>query len=514
MNWSRSVSSWTAEVLLLWAALAVSGCACEPEAFALTGESTKLKKDDPLPGPSAIFDGNRVSLRGLRGETLGVLVNLRDGREHSLELVLPEHVARASSFELGFVEVREPSTSMYGESRGRGRYPDPLTPVSGAVHTDQGGYFDVVIRRDAPAGTHRGELVLDGKRFVVELRVEPLSIELETEPLVWAFYLPKEIAHAHGVAEDDSPELIELELRYHQLFREHGVLLAADLPPERFPPRRRFVHGVRYWPVALDLSSDRAIARDVRAWLALFAGSSVVPFAIPVDEPQTPADKQRAAHVARVIGEAGGGHPRLLRAVTDRVDDDVYDGVIDVWFSPGDIPERARQRRVRGERFWTYNGRPPSAGSMIIDTNGVALRTWGWIAYLYDVELWYAWEALYFSDRYNRGGPTDLSDDPITFDERSKGGQDYGNGDGLLAYPGPRPSLRLKALRRGLSDRLLLRALDRCGGRAEALAIARGLIPRALGEAGPRPSWPADERAWEIARGRVLDALGRRSCRG
>jgi hypothetical protein len=247
--------------------------------------------------------------------------------------------------------------------------------------------------------------------------------------------------------------------------------------------------------------------------LALFAGSSVVPFAIPVDEPRTAEDKRRAAHVARVIGDAGGGHPRLLRAVTDRVDE-IYDGVIDVWFSPRDIPARARERRVRGERFWTYNGRPPSAGSMIIDTDGVALRTWGWIAYLYDVELWYAWEGLYFSDRYNGGGPTAVEDDPITFDERHKGGTDFGNGDGLLAYPGPRPSLRLKALRRGLTDRLLLLALDRCGGRNAAISIARRLIPRALGEAGDRPSWPAQERPWEIARREVLDELARRSCSG
>jgi hypothetical protein len=493
-------------------ALVLAGCACERVELAVTAESTKLRADDPLPETSAVFDGKRVRLRGVRGETLGVNVHLGDGREQSVELELPEHVAQISPFQVGFVRVREPSTAMYGESRGKGRYPDVLTPVSGAVTADKRVYFDVALRKDAPVGLHRGELTIEKQRFELELVVEPLSIDLSVDPLVWVFYLPKEIARVHGIPEDDGSELLELEERYHSLFRAHGALLATNLPPGRFPPRKRFVRDVRHWPVALDLSSDAAITKDVREWLTLFEGSQVIPFTIPVDEPATLAQKQRAAHIARVIGRAGGGPPRLLRAVTDRFSD-VYDGSIDVWFSPWDIPARAQQRRPKGERFWTYNGKPPGAGSMIIDTDGVALRTWGWIAYLYEIDLWYAWEGLYFSDRYNGGGPTDLERDTVTFDERTRGGEDFGNGDGLLAYPGPRPSLRLKALRRGLSDRLLLVALDRCGGRERAQQIARGLVPRALGEAsGNRPSWPRDERAFEAAKGELLDALTQRGC--
>jgi hypothetical protein len=146
---------------------------------------------------------------------------------------------------------------------------------------------------------------------------------------------------------------------------------------------------------------------------------------------------------------------------------------------------------------------------MILDTSGVALRTWGWIAFRYDVELWYAWEGLYFSDRYNGGGPTDVMRNPLTFDQRRKGGDDRGNGDGLLAYPGPLPSLRLKALRRGLQDRLLLRRLAACGGAAFARALARRMVPRALGEARGRPSWPDDEPAWERARLELLDLAAR-----
>ena len=65
---------------------------------------------------------------------------------------------------------------------------------------------------------------------------------------------------------------------------------------------------------------------------------------------------------------------------------------------------------------------------MIIDTEGTALRTWGWLAFRYDIELWHAWEGLYFSDRYNDGQSTDVFRTPLTFDERTRGGKDFDPG--------------------------------------------------------------------------------------
>ena len=261
--------------------------------------------------------------------------------------------------------------------------------------------------------------------------------------------------------------------------------------------------SVRYWPVAVDTSSDEAIARDVRTWLGIFRDTGVTPFTIPVDEPRTEADRERARHVAEVIGRAGGGRPRLLRAVTDEPRAS-YGDVFDVYFSPKSFRAALDERKASGELFFTYNGRPPEAGSMVLDTDGVALRTWGWIAERYEITLWYAWEGLYFSDRYNRGGPTDVMVDPLTFDERARGRSDWGNGDGVLAYPGPLPSMRLKALRRGLEDRLLLRELASCGGGDEARRIVRRMVPRALGQASGEPSWSVEEPKWERARREVI----------
>lgn len=497
MSWSRSASC------LLSACLALA-CRAEPELQVL-GESTRLPRSAASPKKSALFDGERISLRAARGETLGLQLRLRGKQERSARLELPAAAAHVSAFAVRSLTVREPSTSMYGQSAGTGSYPDVLEPVSGSVRSAELAYFDVEVPRDTSPGRYVGQLFVDARSIPVELEVSRASIDLSRDPLVWVFYLPKEIARVHGLPDDDSEALLEREAEYHRLFRAHGTFLAADLLPARFDVRRRFVHDVKYWPVAIDISSEASIAADVRRWLELFRDTDVTPFAIPVDEPHSLREKERARDIAAAMRRAGAGRPSLLCAVTD-AQAPVYGDVMDVYFSPVNIPHAKRARSATGERYWTYNGRPPQAGSMILDTNGVALRTWGWIAERYEIELWYAWEGLYFSDRYNRGGPTDVARDPLTFDERSKGGQDFGNGDGLLAYPGPRPSLRLKALRRGLQDRLLVRELARCAPEA-ARAIVAEVMPRALGEAGAEASWSLVEEEWERARRRVLDGI-------
>lgn len=500
MNWLPWVSC------LLSAALAL-GCKPVPTVQVL-GESTRLAEGEGSPRTSATFDGKTVRLRGARGETLGLSVRISDARARRVRVELPGARARVSGFSVRSLAVAEPSTDMYGESRGAGRYPDILLPSNGDVTTDKLAYFDVAIADDAQPGRYTGNLLVSEQSIRVELEISPARIQVSREPFVWVFYLPGDIARVHGLSDGDAPELVAKEDEYHELFRAHGAFLAADLPPARFEARRRFMHDVKYWPVAIDISSDSAIEEDVHRWLELFRGTDVTPFAIPIDEPKTAEARLRARHVAEVMRRAGGGRPKLLCAVTD-VWSPVYGDSMDLFLAPANFPDPAARRAPLGERYWTYNGRPPGAGSMILDTDGVALRTWGWIGERYGIELWHAWQGLYFSDRYNHGGATDVLRDPVTFDERSRGGHDFGNGDGLLAYPGPLPSLRLKALRRGLQDRLLIRQLRACGASRTADGIVRRMVPRALGEARAERSWSIDEPVWESARLSILDAIER-----
>ncbi|HEX3596225.1 MAG TPA: hypothetical protein VHU80_14040 [Polyangiaceae bacterium] len=499
MHWSLWVSCSMASALTL----AGSAASLPPQGVAVLPGEVRAQSVRSSDSPS--FDGARVSLRAARGETLALQTRVPGVATPTARLDVPADVATVNAFSVRALHVRSPSTDMYGPSAGRGAYPDVLVPESGDVHTPV-AYFDVAVRPDAVPGDHHGSLTVGARTYPVTLRVSRARIDVNREPLVWVFYLPKEVARVHGLADDDGPAELDEERKYVELFRTHGALLASDLPPSRFPPRREFMHDVSFWPVAIDTSSDAAIERDTRAWLALFEGSAVTPFAVPVDEPGDDAARKRARHVADVIGHAGGGRPRLLRAVTD-VASPIYGHSMDVFISPKNIPGARDEHAGRGEQFWTYNGKPPEAGSLTLDTESGGLRTWGWIAERYRVPLWYAWEGLYFSDRYNGGGPTDVMTDAVTFDERRRGGTDFGNGDGVLAYPGPLPSLRLKSLRRGLEDRLLLEELRHCGGNAEADRIVRSVVPTALADAKSEPSWPANETTWIHAHDDVLDAI-------
>jgi hypothetical protein len=510
-SWSGRTRFATASVLALLALLACQRRAPGP-ALQIVGDSVKVRGGEPLPARSAIFDGERVRLRGVRGETLGVQVLLDGGTAAPTPVGLELDdggggggVVAIEAFQVHEVAVTRPSTSMYGASRGGGRYPDRLEPTAQPVLAGRAAFFDVAIAADAPAGLVTGTLTIGARRVPVELRVEPLRIELRADPLVWVWYKPQEIARAHGVA-DRSAEQLAWEARYAALFRAHGAYASTDLDPDRLPGRDAFLDGVRYWPVYLPRESEAVFREHVRFWIDRLADSPAIPFAIPIDEPRQLGRQLAVKVLADWARREGAGGERFWFAVTDtpRL---IYGDAIDVYLSMYAVVGRNRDRPPGAPQVWTYNGGIPWAGSMIIDTDGAALRTWGWIAFRYDLPLWHAWEGMYFSDRYNDKAVTEVETDPVTFDD----GEDHGNGDGLLAYPGALPSLRLKSLRRGLQDRLMLQLLARCadGGQAAADTLAEQLVPRALGEMrkGEAATWPVDEEAWETARGAILDAL-------
>src|SRR5258705_3562137 len=128
-----SLSPWVA-FLAPSLALATGACARPPDLQVLT-ESTRLAQRERSPKESPVSDDKIVRLRGARGETLGLEVRIADGAERMVRMVMPESAAIVTPFSVGSLEVREPSSTMYGPSRGRGIYPDVLTPREGAVRT-------------------------------------------------------------------------------------------------------------------------------------------------------------------------------------------------------------------------------------------------------------------------------------------------------------------------------------------------------------------------------------------
>ena len=449
----------------------------------IVGESVKVRRGDELPARSAIFDGRVVKLRGARGELLGVQVLRMDAAPVAMSLSVDGALVQAWRVE--DVHVARASTDMYGPSLGEGDYPDRLAPGEvGAVTAGRDALFDVGIPHDAAPGAHAGVLKIGADSYDVALTIEPVDLPpIGLAPRVWGYYDAAELAR---VGDDEE--------RVAAMFRDYGVMATPELTPADADRRAPLVQGARFVPVKLP-EGRLAIQSDARTWRAWSERTGQIAFAIPIDEPRTVSAKLAARVIGRWLHEAGGG---VWLAVTDGPDwlygDDV--DVLCAPSAPGTWPS---------ERRWTYNGAPPFAGAMIVDTDGVALRTWGWVGWRRDVPLWYVWDVAYWRDHHNarRRGmaaaaapPFDPAHDAVTFDD----GEDQGNLDGVLFYPGGWPSLRLAVLRRGLEDRALLDAVTACAGRPAADAIAA----RVLGGGG---AWPTDEAPWEAARGALLDAL-------
>jgi hypothetical protein len=408
--------------------------------------------------------------------------------------------------------VSRPSTVMYGGSRGAASYPDGLLATTAPAGRPT--YFDVDVSTDVPPGTYSGVLTVGARPLEVELQVAAVVLPgLGEHPRVWAYYDPREVAWQYGVPVGSAAAL-SLEGRCAAMFRDHGVMATPELTSEDWPTRRALVAGVRYVPVKLpdDVTGLPAAARF---WSTALEPTDQVAFAIPIDEPRTDARRREVRMLADAVVAARRTTDthRLLMAVTD-APHPIYGDAIDIYISPKAVSRQSPHQRTAATR-WTYNGQPPYAGSMVVDAGNADLRTWGWIAWRWNVPLWYVWDALYWHDRHNarraglsRPGRAMRDGDAVTFDD----GDDHGNRDGVLALPGSleqpcAPTLRLKALRRGLYDRLLLEAAS-CtpASRAQAERVAAGLVPFALGDAFSLAwSRPIGAAQWSRARERLLD---------
>ncbi|HEY0251435.1 MAG TPA: hypothetical protein VGC41_07895 [Kofleriaceae bacterium] len=439
------------------------------------GETLRLRPGDPIPVTSPWFDGKAVHLTGARGEVLGIQILHRKPGTASLAL----SKAEIHGFDVKRVHVSRPSTEMYGgDSRGPGDYPDEL--VANETPATNPAYFTITIPKDLAAGNYAGELDLGAEKFPVTLTVAPVTLDL---PLAsWAEYHPDSLG---GTIEQPSAD----ELACANMFRAHGMLLAPPMNAVAFRARREQLQGAPYIPV--DLGRDPAkAAGEARAWKGLTPGQR--PFAIPIDEPK-PAQREQVRKFAEAVHE---GNRDLIYAVTDEPRDE-YGDTIDLY-----IPQNPKLT----DNFlrWTYNGKSPGAGSLTVDAPAPGTRTWGWIMWRYKIAIWYVWDALYWTDRYNHKKEPprvlDAAKDAVSFDD----GDDVGNLDGVLALPGCHPTLRLEAMRRGMQDRALLDLASVCD-LDRTVALAKEMIPRALGDASGSPAWPSEEAPWEAARVRLLE---------
>ena len=175
----------------------------------------------------------------------------------------------------------------------------------------------------------------------------------------------------------------------------------------------------------------------------------------------------------------------------------------------------AAEARRGGQAVWIYNGQLPRAGPLMLDAHATSLTINGWIASAYDIGRWFYWESTFWDDDNKGGrGPTDPFVTTETFHNHDGDACLY---DGLLVYPGKQqapfaahslgfagvlPSMRLKALRRGLQDAALF-ALARAATQKSADAVLARIVPAALDDAPLDAPTPFATSAADLAAARA-----------
>ena len=522
----------TLTTIVMLSALA-PGCKNPPApgpSLQITDESVRYKRGTALPTTSPIFDGKQVHIAMARGETFGLQVLSRQAMPSTV--TLSDATVTVEPFEQTWVTVHRGSTDMYGSGmRGPGQYADGLQPV--AQPRGELALFDITVPSEHPAQTVQGLLTVGAMTFPLTIDIADVTLRLDAPLRVWAYYDERELSWindgsttgttvepALAAADPESP----LQSRCVAMFRQHGVLAATTLTAAQWPQYRSQFAGAQYVPVRMRSLDDAAqVQQIVQDWIAVTKDSGQVPFAIPIDEPRTAEQRATVRRGAELVRNSGGGAGRFLFAVTDDPQPSYLD-LVDLYFT---LWVKRDQAKTVGKPIWTYNGRPPGAGAMVVDAAGLSMRTWGVIGFRYNIDLWYIWDALYWHDRHNRDRSLDGTGDARRLDNPNRGRRltantdamsflskdaDVGNLDGVMVFAdstaGCTPSLRLKQLRRGLFDRALLQAAN-CDGTGDR--IAAELMPAALGDA-PRngaPAWSSDLHVWANARQKLLQAAAR-----
>ncbi len=161
--------------------------------------------------------------------------------------------------------------------------------------------------------------------------------------------------------------------------------------------------------------------------------------------------------------------------------------------------------RVRsGDKAWFYHSGHPAVGVHSINASGIEMRTWGVIAARYGFSGQFMWAINLGSDDQPFAQPSYKPDD----DRFGNGVMVYPgnqlNKIGFAKIPGPIPSMRLKAWRRGLQDAELFFLAQEKHPEA-ARTLINDLIPTALADATGPATWPSDPARWIEFRKTLLE---------
>jgi hypothetical protein len=480
-------------------------------------------------------------------------------------------------------------------------YPDIAVPIE-AVGTftipkgeNQSVWVDIYVPRDAKPGMYKGTLTIRewGGRPVelpVELEVLPLDMPdtYNARTMVW---INTEDLYQRftGIRWRDAgsvtPEIRKVMdtawYRYFQMAKRHRIHLITDgmelFYREKFSRLGKVYDGKlftaehgyggpgygmpsdvysvgtyggwgklkRKW----DRNSEKSMWENTDKVVNFFEKKypDVECFLYLKDEPHGEKAYAEVEKFARWVKENPGPGKRLQTLCTVSLPrQQKYMPSVDIAFElwgQKDVYEKALAKlKAEHGKVMTYNGWRPSAGTFMIEDDGVALRVDGWIQFKHGIDRWFYWAGTNYSNPSFSKYRVNVFREACTFGRKKKKpnpkygqwGNGYGNGDGLLFYPGsdtvypeesygllgPIASLRLKLWRRGLEDYEYLKMAHEVDPQAVD-ALVRKMVPESLWELGVTDkndptyvhkgiSWSVNPDDWEHARRELADiAMGK-----
>ncbi len=421
---------------------------------------------------------------------------------------------------------------------------------------NQGFWVDVYLPRDRSlsAGIYHSTItVIEAGSVVAEL---PLKIELidaylpdENHSNVWVYSSPFASLEAYfpGYSSKEIERMLKYEAKRHRIelvgastvhqnrfnaesMNEYkGYLDGSAYTPQYGYHGPGENQGEKLFPVGMYGSpvlggSRHEVQAESDKWVEWFEKNAPTAkyFWYLIDEPgpvQFPWIKQRANWLKSNQGPGSKMPIHLTRGYTEELKDQ-----IDIWNEYDGVKlERQNELWALGKDYWFYNGNRPRYGSVILEGTAVDLRVNGWIKYLYNINTWFVWQGTHWT--HNGQGPKGrlqqrVFNEPLTF---MNWGFDFGNGDGILFYPGrmphqpeedrgifrAMPSIRLKNIRRGQQDYELLWLAEKKAGRNNSEKLARKVVDKAMNEVKmtDKVYWSQQGDDYDEIRNRLLEIL-------
>ncbi len=427
------------------------------------------------------------------------------------------------------------------------------------ANRNQAIWVDTYINKDVPAGRYRQmvEVTVNGELLQLPLHITVHNTTLPDEPSIDAVTEAYRTYESEGVGFDrSSPLWRRMSACYQQLAHQHRMVLIERIPDlledeqleayadvidpvltgELFSEASGYIGPGRDLPVSVwrtpwpqqyngrlqtaltneevllyrQLATDWTLLASERGW------NSTDFFAYVFDEIDGPSQlepnpdsyaqlaHQQISRVQSAIDSAGGAYPIDLiwtshsnPARWQGIAGADLTGTVRLWAPNGsaaDVPF-LQQRISEGEKAWFYHSGHPAVGAHSINVSGIELRTWGVIGARYGFQGQFMWAANLTSREQPFMEPTYIPDD----DRAGNGILIYPGNQldkiGFARQPGPVPSMRLKAWRRGLQDAEIY-YLARLKSQAAADALIRRQMPAALTEGRNGAAWSSNPADW------------------